>query len=371
MIKRMVLMIVAVVVIVGGMVGFKFMMAMGAKKFLSAQPQPPQTVSTLKAGFQDWQQEIKAVGTLRAVNGADLSSEVPGIVEELSFDSGADVEAGAVLMRLRDADAVAQLHALEATAHLAQITVDRDMKQIKGQAISQATLDNDMAALNGAKAGVDAQRAIVDKKTIRAPFKGHLGLRQVDLGQFINAGTAIVTLQQLDPIYVDFNVPEQDFPKISLGQKVTLGADAFAGEPFEGEISALNAKVDEATRNIQLRATVKNSDRKLLPGMFGRVTITTGAPEKRITLPQTAITYNPYGDTVFVAMENDDDQLVAVQTFVKLGATRGDQVAILSGVKEGDEIVTSGQLKLRNGTPLIVNNEIQPSSDENPKPEDK
>lgn len=371
MIKRMILMIVVVAVIVGGMIGFKFMMAVGAKKYLSTQPVPAQTVSTTKAARQDWQQELEAVGTLRAINGADLSSEVSGIVENLSFDSGGDVEEGAVLVHLRDEDEVAQLHALEAQANLAQITLDRDIKQLKGHAVSQAVVDSDTAALNAAKAQADAQRAVIAKKTIRAPFKGHLGIRQVDIGQFLNAGTTIVTLQQLDPIYVDFNLPEQNLPQISVGQKVAARVDALSSVSFDGEISAVNAKIDEATRNVQSRATVKNPDRKLLPGMFAHVFVATGAPQKLVTLPQTAIAYNAYGNTVFVAAKDENGNLAARQTFVNVGSARGDQIAILSGVNEGDEIVTSGQLKLRNGTPLVINNEIQPTNDQNPKPEDK
>ncbi len=371
MIKRMILMLVAVIVIVGGMIGFKYMMAMGAKKALSSMAAPAQTVSTIKAEIKDWQQEVTAVGSLRAINGADLSSEVSGIVEELLFDSGADVEAGASLVRLRDADAIAQLHALEAAAALAKTTYERDLKQLKGQAVSQAQADADKAAYESARAQADAQKAIADKRTIKAPFKGHLGIRQVDLGQYLNAGTNIVTLQQLDPIYVDFNVPEQDMPKIGVGQKVTARADALPNDAFEGEIAAVNAKVDESTRNVQMRAQFKNPDHKLLPGMFARITVITGEPLKQITLPQTVVTFNPYGNTVYVASKNDKGELVAIQTFVKLGPTRGDQVAVVSGVKEGEEVVSSGQLKLRNGTPLIVNNEIQPKNDENPKPEDK
>jgi membrane fusion protein (multidrug efflux system) len=371
MIKRMILMITAVVVIVGGMIGFKFMMAEGTKKYLATKPVEAQVVSTTKAVTQDWQQEVQAVGSLRAINGADLSSEVSGIVESLSFESGGDVDEGATLVHLRDADEVAQLHALETTATLAQITLDRDLKQVKSQAISQATVDSDTAALNAAKAQVDAERAIVEKKTIRAPFKGHLGIRQVDIGQFLNAGAVIVTLQQLDPIYIDFNLPEQNLPQLTVGQKVAASADALPGASFEGEILAINAKIDEATRNIQVRATFKNPDHKLLPGMFAHVLVATGDPQKYITLPQVAVTYNPYGDTVFAVTKNDKGEVVAQQTFVKLGLMRGDQVAVISGVKEGDEIVTSGQLKLRNGMPLIVNNDIQPKNDENPKPEDK
>jgi len=371
MIKRMLLMIVAVAVIVGGMLGFKFMNAMGMKKYLSTQPAPTQTVSTIKAAMQDWQGDLQAVGTLRAINGADLSSEVSGIVETLSFESGGDVDQGAVLVRLRDEDEVAQLHALEAAAALAQITCDRDAKQIKGQAVSQATIDADTAALNSAKAQVAAQQAIVEKKTIRAPFKGRLGIRQIDIGQFLNAGTTIVTLQQLDPIYVDFNLPEQNLPQISVGQKVTARADALSGSSFEGGISAINAKIDEATRNISVRAMFKNPDAKLLPGMFARVSVAVGEPQKKLTLPLTAITFNPYGNTVYIVSKDDKGALTARQTFVTLGATRGDQAAVLEGLKEGDEVVTTGQLKLRNGTPVVVNNEIQPTSDQNPKPEDK
>ena len=367
----MILMIVAVVLIVGGMIGFKYMMAIGAKKFLSTMPAPVQVVSTTKASLQDWQQEIDAVGTLRAINGADLSAEVSGIVAALSFESGSDVQAGATLVHLRDEDEVAQLHALEAKAKLAQITLDRDLKQIKAQAISQATVDADTASLNSAKAQVDAQQAAINKKTIRAPFAGHLGIRQIDIGQFLTAGAPIVTLQQLDPIYVDFNLPEQNLTQISVGQKVVARADALPNITFEGEVAAVNAKIDEATRNIQVRAVFKNPEHKLLPGMFAHITITTGAPQKQLTLPQTALTYNPYGSTVFLVSKDDTGKLTAVQTFVTPGATRGDQVILLSGIKEGDEVVTSGQLKLRNGTQLTINNEIQPKNDENPKPEDK
>ena len=291
-------------------------------------------------------------------------------MEFLSIAAG-DVEKDAVLLQLRDDDEVAQLHALQATAKLAQISLDRDMKQIQAQAVSQATVDNDTATLNNAKAQVDAQQAIIDKKTIRAPFAGHLGIRQVDIGQFLNAGAPIVTLQQLDPIYVDFNLPEQGLTKVGVGQKVTTRADALPGLSFEGEIAAINAKIDEATRNVQVRALFKNPDHKLLPGMFAHAVVTVGDSQKKITLPQTAITYNPYGNTVFLVEKDANGKPVAQQSFVTTGEVRGDQVAILKGVSEGDEVVTSGQLKLRNGSPLIINNEIQPTNDANPKPEDK
>ena len=371
MIKRMLVMIVSVTVILGGIIGFKVVMAEGSKKFLATQSAPPQTVSTTKAEKKDWRQEIKAVGTLRAVNGADISSEVSGIVDCISFESGGEVEQGAILIHLRDDDAVAQLRALDAAAELARITLDRDLKQLKAHAVSQATVDNDTAALNSARAQADAQRAQVEKRTIRAPFNGHLGLRQVDLGQFLDAGKPIVTLQQMDPIYVDFNLPEKNLPTISVGQKVVASVDALSGEAFEGEISAVNSKIDESTRNVQVRATFKNADHRLLPGMFAHVSITTGDPQSYITLPQTSITYNPYGNTVFIVAKDEKGGLTAKQTFVTLGSTRGDQVAIESGLEDGTEVVTAGQLKLRNGTPLIVDNAVQPKNDEDPKPEEK
>ncbi|MDD4616665.1 MAG: efflux RND transporter periplasmic adaptor subunit [Alphaproteobacteria bacterium] len=371
MIKRMLIMLIAVAVIIGGMVGFKYMMAAGTKEFLKNQPEQAQTVSTVKAEMQEWQPELSAVGAVRAINGADLAAEVSGVVESVLFESGSDVLQGTILVKLRSDDIAAQLRALEAAAHLAQLTLDRDLKQLQGQAISRAAVDADTAALNSAKAQVDAQRAVLEKKTIAAPFKGRLGIRQVDIGQYVNAGTPIVTIQQLDPIYIDFNIPEQSLPQVAEGQKVIAKIDALPGMVFEGEITAADAKIDEATHNVQVRATFKNPEFKLLPGMFAHIAVSIGVPEKRLTLPLTSITYNPYGNTVFVAGKEDKGALVARQTFVKLGPVRGDQVSILSGINEGDEIVTTGQLKLRNGTPLTINNEIQPKFDPAPKPEDK
>ncbi len=369
--KRMFIMLVAVALVIGGLLGFKYMIAAGTKKYLASAPPPAQTVSTIKASLQDWQQELDAVGTARAINGADLAFEVAGIVDKISFESGSEAEAGAILVHMDDQDDLAKLRALEATAKLAQITYDRDLKQLKAQAVSQAVVDSDIATLNSTKADVDAQRALVDKKTIRAPFSGRLGIRQADLGQYLNAGTPVVTLQQLDPIYVDFNLPEQALPQIAIGQKTLARADAVPGATFEGEIQSINSKVEESTRNIQVRAIFKNPERKLLPGMFAHIVSVVGAPQKQLTLPQTAITFNPYGNTVYVVAKDKDGKLIAVQSFVETGKMRGDQIAVIKGIKEGDEVVTSGQLKLRNGTPIIVNNEILPKDDPNPKPEDK
>src|SRR5580704_19119026 len=376
MTKRMVIMLVAVAIVFGGIFGFQAFKATMIKKFMSAMSSPPQTVSTTKAAVSEWQPSIEAVGSLRAVKGADLSLEVSGVVDSISFNSGDDVEQGALLLKLRADDDTAKLQSLQATADLSQITYQRDLKQLQIQAVSQATLDADVANLKNAKAQVDQQQAILDKKFLRAPFAGHLGIRAVDLGQYLGAGTVIVTLQALDPIFLDFFVPQQTVDQIRLGQTVAVKVDAYKDQTFAGEISAINPKVDASSRNVQVRATLKNADHKLIPGMYATIDISTGAPRNYITLPQTAITYNPYGDTVYVveskaAQDGGKPQLVARQTFVTMGPTRGDQVAVLKGVNEGETIVTAGQIKLHNGTALLIDNSIMPTADAAPLPIDR
>src|SRR5580704_4656470 len=271
MTKRMVIMLVAVAIVFGGIFGFQAFKATMIKKFMSAMSSPPQTVSTTKAAVSEWQPSIEAVGSLRAVKGADLSLEVSGVVDSIAFNSGDDVAQGALLLKLRSDDDVAKLESLQATAELNDLVYQRDLKQFKIQAVSQATLDTDAANLKNAKAQVAQQQAILDKKTLRAPFAGHLGIRAVDLGQYLSAGTAIVTLQALDPIFVDFFVPQQAVAQVRLGQTVTVQIDAFKDQPFPGEVSAINPKVDASTRNVQVRATLKNPDHKLIPGMYATI----------------------------------------------------------------------------------------------------
>ncbi len=370
MTKRMVIMLIAVAVVLGGVFGFQAFKAIMIKKFMSSMATPPQTVSATQAEYSEWQPTIEAVGSLRAVKGSDLSLEVSGVVDSISFNSGDDVKEGAVLLKLRADDDAAKLVSLQATAELSELTYQRDLKQFKIQAVSQATLDTDAANLKNAKAQVAEQQAVLDKKTLRAPFTGHLGIRAVDLGQYLGAGTTIVTLQALDPIFLDFFVPQQSVDEVRIGQAVAVKVDAFKDQTFPGNISAINPKVDATTRNVQVRATLKNPDHKLLPGMYATVDIMTGAPQNYITLPQTAITYNPYGDTVYVVDKKDapsgKPNLIARQTFVTTGATRGDQVAVLKGVHEGDMIVTAGQIKLHNGSPVAINNSITPTADAAP-----
>lgn len=372
MIKRMLIMLVLFGVVLGGLFGFKVFVNGKIKEAMAGMANTPQTVSAAKADSSDWQPTIDAVGSLRAVRGADLSLEVPGVVEEILFQSGDEVQAGQILLRLRAEDEVAKLQSLEATAQLAQITYDRDVQLFKARAISQAVVDNDEANLRNFKAQVAQQKAIVDKKTLRAPFAGRLGLRQVDLGQFLSAGTVIATLQSLDPIFVDFLLPQQAVAQLTVGAKVEAKVDAFPDRVFTGKITAINPRIETASRNIQVRATLPNADQKLLPGMFATVQLETGAAQRLITLPQTAVSYNPYGSLVYLVDDkgkgaDGKPQLTARQVFVTTGATRGDQVAILKGVAEGDMVVTSGQIKLRNGVPVVVDNRVVPKNDPDPK----
>jgi membrane fusion protein, multidrug efflux system len=376
MTKRMTIMLIAVVLVFGGVFGFQIFKNAMIKKFMSAMAPPPQTVSTVMAAAQDWQPQIEAVGSLRAVNGADLAFEVSGIVKELHFHSGDDVAAGDILVTLRADDDIAKLAALQATAALSEINHQRDQEQFKIKAVSQATLDTDAANLKNAKAQVAEQQAVVAKKTLRAPFAGHLGVRAVDIGQYISAGTTVVTLQALDPIYVDFFLPQQALNQIRLEQALTIKIDTYPNQDFAGTITAINPKVDPATRNVQVRATLKNPDRLLLPGMYAGVRVAAGEKQRYVTLPQTAVTYNPYGETVYIIDDKGTNpqgqpQLIARQVFVTAGLKRGDQVAILSGVEEGQTIVTAGQMKLRNGSQVAIDNTIRPTADANPIPIDQ
>ncbi|HLZ68160.1 MAG TPA: efflux RND transporter periplasmic adaptor subunit [Aliidongia sp.] len=376
MAKRMIIMLLLVGLTLGGIFYFEHVKAGYVRAYLAGFGNQPQTVATIVANQQGWQPQLKAVGSLRAVNGADLSLEVPGIVDQILFKSGDDVKAGAPLLTLRSEDDVAKLQSLEAQADLARITLERDQKQFKVQAVSQQVLDTDTANLKNDKALAEQQRAIVAKKTIKAPFDGHLGIRQVDIGQYLNAGTTIVTLQALDPIFVDFTLPQQALSQLQVGQKVTAQIDTYPGQTFTGDLIAIDPKVDADTRNLQLRAAFKNPDHKLLPGMFATAFIETGTPQQFVTLPQTAITYNAYGSTVYLIDDQGKDakgqaKLQARQTFITVGETRGDQVAVLKGVKAGDQVVTAGQVKLRNGSPVVVNNSVVPTNDANPVIQDQ
>lgn len=376
--KRMLIMIGCVLLLVILLAGGFFL---HIKTLMASMPKPgPQTVTAIKVEELEWQPQLAAVGTLTAVRGVDVTSEIAGMVRDVNFKSGQDVKKGDVLVQMNaDAD-VAQLHALEAAAELSATVLARDRLQLEAQAISQAQVDNDAADLKSRKALVAQQAAVVAKKTIIAPFSGQIGITAINPGQYVNPGDKIVPLQKIDPIHVDFFVPQKQISGLEVGQKVTLNSDAYTSVAFPGKITAINSRIDAATRNIQVQASVANSERQLMPGMFANVSIDMGEKKRYLTLPQTAITYNPYGSTVFVLKpdqgkdaKKDDKgnaQLVAQQVFVTTGPTRGDQVAILKGLAAGDLVVTSGQLKLKNGTPAVVDNTIQPANSPNPTPQE-
>jgi membrane fusion protein (multidrug efflux system) len=369
MAKKMIIMLILAGVLFGGIFGYKAFVGYMMQKGMAAQGPPPQTVSTIAATTQEWQPHLEAVGSLKALRGADLAPEVSGIVSRIQFQSGETVKSGALLLEMDARSDTAKLQSLKAALELAKKTYSRDQEQFKEQAVSQATLDTDLAELQRTEAQVAEQQALVDKKTLRAPFDGRLGIRMVDLGQYLNPGMKIVTLQTLDPIFVDFFLPQKDISRIIIGQKITVRIDAYPEQIFNGAIAAIDPKVDLSTRNVQIRAAVRNPKQQLLPGMFATVRIDSGRTDRYITLPQTAIVFNPYGNIVYLVEEKGKEpqgkpNLIAIQKFVKTGGTRGNQIAITEGVKEGEIVVTSGQIKLRNGTPILINNAIQPSNSE-------
>ncbi|MGB7598629.1 MAG: efflux RND transporter periplasmic adaptor subunit [Gallionella sp.] len=376
MTKRMVIMLVLAGLVFGGIFGFQAFKGMMMKKFMSSMGNAPQTVSTMTAGYQEWLPQLEAVGSLRAINGVEVSPEVAGIVSAINFKQGEDVKKGMVLFELVHDNDAARLHSLQAASALARTTYARDKQQFEFKAISQQVLDIDKANLMQADAAVAEQQALVNKKFIHALFSGRVGIRQVSVGQYLNAGTPVVSLQSLDPIFLDFSVPQQNISMIRHGQKVTATSDAYPGEQFSGRIIVINPEVDTTTLNVKVRAELKNPGHRLLPGMYATVNISAGTPQRYITLPQTAVTYNPYGNIVFLTEQQGTDdkgkpKLVVKQVFVSTGDTRGDQVAVLKGVKEGDTVVTAGQVKLHNGSPVIINNEIQPSNEPHPEPKDE
>ncbi|WP_296653732.1 efflux RND transporter periplasmic adaptor subunit [Paraburkholderia sp.] len=377
MAKRMIIMLFCVGLLLAALFGFNLFRAHMIKKFMASNTAPPATVTAAVAGYQTWQPQLAAVGSLRAVRGVDVTTEVAGLVREIVFISGQDVKAGQVLVRLNDDSDRAQLASLQAAAELAQTVYTRDKAQFGIQAIAKAQLDADAADLKSKRAQVDQQAALVEKKTIRAPFAGRVGITTVNPGQYINPGDAIVTLQAIDPIYADFFLPQRQLGQLHVGQTIAVDTDAFGNRSFDGKIRSINPRVDSATRNVQIEATVDNRERKLLPGMYANVKVDAGTVQRYLTLPQTAITYNPYGATVFIVKPGEQKNAqgkimpVAQQVFVTPGPTRGDQVAILKGISEGTQVVTSGQLKLKNGTPLVIDNRVQPANNPNPTPQEQ
>jgi membrane fusion protein (multidrug efflux system) len=374
MMKRMLLMLVVMAVIIAGLGFVKFQQIQTAiAQGASFQP-PPEAVTTIVAQQVEWPNTLSAIGSVAAVQGVTVSADLSGTVDRVLFDSGRAVRQGDVLVELDTRQERAQLAAAEAQRELAGTNFDRMQGLLKDNVISRAEFDSATADDKQTEARAGEIRAAIQRKRITAPFSGILGIRQVNVGQYLSSGDPIVQLQSLNPIYVNFDVPQQATSEMRNGREVRITTDDLAGVEFEGRITAIDSVVNPATRNIQVQATFENPDGRLRPGMFVQTKVALGVGRPVVALPATAISYAPYGDSVYVVANlkgpNGESYRGVRQQFVKVEGSRGDQVGVISGVKPGDEVVTSGVFKLRNAAAVLVNNKVQPGNNPAPTPED-
>jgi membrane fusion protein (multidrug efflux system) len=336
---------------------------------------PPEAVSSATAKVVEWEASRAAIGTLVAMRGVTLAAELPGMVREITFDSGTSVQKGAVLVRLDTSTEEAQLQAAQADAALAKISLDRAESLRRGGSNSPADMDAAQAKAKAAEANVAMLRATIAKKTVRAPFAGRIAIRQVELGQVLSPGTPIASLQSVDPIYAEFSMPQQAISSLTLGQAALLRTDAFPSGKWEGKITTINSEVDVATRSVRIRATFPNIDGRLRPGMFANVDVVTPKKDSVLIVPATAVVYAPYGDSVYVLEREKDpagkEKTVARQRFVRLGDRQGDFVGVTAGLKAGETVVGSGAFKLRNGATVAVNDALAPKPEFAPTPSDR
>jgi len=373
--KRIIFTIFGLIVLIavfGGIKGLQFFrMSAAGKQFVP----PPETVTAFKVQPESWETLLTSVGSLEAVQGVMITAELKGKVENIAFEPGAKVRAGELLVQQDISSETAQLRASEAAVALAKITLERIRKLLTEKTVSQSQYDNADAQYKQAAAQVDNIRAAIAKKTIRAPFAGRLGIRLINLGQTLNEGEAIVSLQSFDPIFVNFSLPQQQLAKVRPGLFVRMTTDAFPNQTIEGKITAISPAVDAATRNIRVQATAANPGEQLRPGMFVNVMVVLPTQEKVLPIPATAVLYAPYGDSVFVVEEkksekNSKPDKIVRQQFIRLGEKRGDFIAVASGLKEGETIVSTGVFKLRNGQAVVVNNSLAPEFKLMPKTKD-
>ena len=373
MAKRMFLMLIVTVACIAALGFVKFRQVKAVMAVYAAFQPPPEAVTTIVAVEDKWPDTLSAIGTVAAARGVTVSADLPGVVDRIGFESGQWVRDGDVLAELDTRQERAQLTAAEAQRDLARANFERMEGLLAQHVISKAEYDQATADQRQADARGGALRAASDRKTIRAPFAGVLGIRQVNLGQYLSGGNAVVNLQSLDPIYVNFGVPQQNAGKVVVGHGVRISIDDGSHTQFNGRVSAIDSVVDQGTRNVQVQSTLANPGGKLRPGMFVQTELALGGGQSIVTLPQSAINYAPYGDSVFVVTDLKDAKGQTYrgvrQQIVKLGATRGDQVAIVSGIQPGDEVVTSGVFKLRNGAAVLVNNNVTPGNNPKPRPE--
>jgi len=373
--KRIILSIVGVIVLVGGLGGIKFLQ-IGRMSAQALQTPPPETVTTAVAVRQSWESILPAVGSLQAVQGVTVEAELAGKVVHIAFEPGTKVRAGDLLVKQDTSLEEAQLRAAEAAATLAKTNLERTKELFLKKSISKSEWDNAETQFKQAVAQADTIRATIAKKNIRAPFAGLLGIRLVNLGEFLHEGDAIVSLQSLDPIFVNFLLPQQELAKMGSGLKVRVTTDALPGEVIEGTITAINPQVDAATRNVRIQATVANPRDRLRPGMFAEVAVVLPGRNEVLAIPATSVLYAPYGDSIFVVEDKQSEKTGQPvkrvrQQFARLGEKRGDFVSVVSGVKEGEAVVSTGVFKLRNGQDVVVDNTLSPEFKLRPTPENK
>jgi membrane fusion protein (multidrug efflux system) len=370
------LMILVVGLIYGGLVFFKVNQIMGFAQLAKSGAflPPPTAVTTTVAEKSQWQPTLETIGTVTAINGVTISTDLAGIVSKIAFESGSQVKTGDLLVQLNTDQEQAQLAQAEAQRDWTQITLTRNQELVAKKTVSQSDYDSATAQFHQAQATVDQFKALIARKTLRAPFAGVVGIRQINLGQYLNTGDAVVTLQSFDPIYVNFSLPQQNLSQLTVGQSVEINMDAYGDKVFPGKVTAINSLVDQNSRNVQIQATLPNSETQLRPGMYAKVKVVLPEAQEVVAIPSSSIHYAPYGDSVFIVsdLKSDDGKTFkgVKEQFVKLGQSKGDLTAIVSGLKPGDEVVTSGVFRLRSGEAIIVNNKATPGSETSPTPSD-
>lgn len=373
MTKKIGLAILIVVLVVGALAGVKALQVQKLTAVGKAFAVPPECVSSALVREEKWEGTLSAIGSITAVQGVNVTTEVPGLVQDIAFEPGALVAKGDLLVRLDTSSEQAQLRAMEAQVDLARVNLERMTKLRAENMVSQSDLDTAEATMKQNQANADAIRTTIEKKTIRAPFAGRLGIRQVNLGQYLDVGKPIVSLQSLSPVYADFSLPQQELSRVNPGMRVRLSVDAYPDRRFEGQLTTINPDLDAATRSIGLQATVANPDQILRPGMFARAEVVLPEETNVLVIPSTAVLSAPFGDSVYVIESqeaNGKPGLAVRQQFVRLGPARGDYVSVESGLKAGERIASAGVFKLRNGMAVVENNDLAPKSTMTPRPPD-
>jgi membrane fusion protein (multidrug efflux system) len=373
--RKIAIAVLLVLLVAGGLGGVKFMQIKTLLGGVKAMATPPESVSSAIVREEKWQSTLSAIGSIAAVQGVSVTAEIPGLVSEIPFESGAVVSKGDILARLDTSSEAAQLRALEAQVELARITLVRTRTLRSDNMVSQSDLDTAEATMKQSEANADNVRATIEKKTLRAPFSGKLGIRLINLGQYLDAGKPIVSLQALSPVYANFSIPQQELARLKVGMKVRVTTDTYPDRRFDGTLTAINPDLDASTRSIGLQATFDNPDQLLRPGMFVRAEVLLPEDQNVVVIPATSVLSAPFGDSVYVieskpGKDGGKPELTVRQQFIRTGRARGDFLSVESGLKAGDRIVSSGIFKLRNGMPVVENNDLTPKSNLAPQPAD-